>query len=63
MFIGVHVVLDLSVFLSRLLFALYLDGLLSDLVESGVGCYWGNMFAGFCVMQMTLFYLLHTSLL
>ena len=32
--------------LSPLLFALYLDGLLSDLVESGVGCYWGNMFAG-----------------
>ena len=32
--------------LSPLLFALYLDGLLSALVESGVGCYWGNMFAG-----------------
>ena len=32
--------------LSPLLFALYLDDLLSDLAESGVGCYWGNMFAG-----------------
>ena len=32
--------------LSPLLFVLYLDDLLSDLAESGVGCYWGNMFAG-----------------
>ena len=32
--------------LSPLFFALYLDDLLSDLAESGVGCYWGNMFAG-----------------
>ena len=32
--------------LSPLLFALYLDGLLSELVECGVGCHWGNLFAG-----------------
>ena len=32
--------------LSPLLFAVYLDGLLSDLVECGVGCYWKNLFAG-----------------
>ena len=32
--------------LSPLLFAVYLDGLLSELVESGVGCYWKNLFAG-----------------
>ena len=32
--------------LSPLLFALYFDGLLSDLVESGVGCCWGDIFAG-----------------
>ena len=28
------------------LFALYLDGLLYELSESSVGCYWGHMFAG-----------------
>ena len=32
--------------LSPLLFALYLDGLLADLVKCGVGCYWDNLFAG-----------------
>ena len=32
--------------LSPLLFAVYLDGLLSELVECGVGCYWKNLFAG-----------------
>ena len=32
--------------LSPFLFALYLDGLLSELVECGVGCHWGNLFAG-----------------
>ena len=32
--------------LSPLLFAVYLDDLLVELRESGVGCYWGSMFAG-----------------
>ena len=32
--------------LSPLLFAVYLDGLLSELVECGVGCFWKNVFAG-----------------
>ena len=32
--------------LSPLLFAVYLDGLLSELVECGVGCYWKNLFPG-----------------
>ena len=32
--------------LSPVLFAVYLDGLLEELSESGVGCYWGHMFAG-----------------
>ena len=32
--------------LSPFLFALYLDGLLSELVECGVGCHLGNLFAG-----------------
>ena len=32
--------------LSPLLFAFYLDGLLSELVECGVGCYWKILFAG-----------------
>ena len=32
--------------LSPFLFVLYLDGLLSELVECGVGCHWGNLFAG-----------------
>ena len=31
------------------MFAVYLDGLLVELSSSGVGCYWGCMFAGsFC---------------
>ena len=35
--------------LSPVLFAVYLDGLLEELSASGVGCYWGCMFAGaFC---------------
>ena len=32
--------------LSLHLFAVYLDGLLIDLSESGVGCHWGCSFAG-----------------
>ena len=32
--------------LSPALFGVYLDGLLEELSESGVGCYWGHMFAG-----------------
>ena len=32
--------------LSPVLFAVYLDGLLEELSDSGVGCYWGHMFAG-----------------
>ena len=32
--------------LSPHLFAVYLDGLLIDLSESGVGCHWGCSFAG-----------------
>ena len=32
--------------LSPLLFAVYLDGLLPELVECGVGCYWKNLLAG-----------------
>ena len=32
--------------LSPFLFAVYLDGLLSELSDSGVGCYWGHLFAG-----------------
>ena len=32
--------------LSPVLLAVYLDGLLEDLSPSGVGCYWGCMFAG-----------------
>ena len=31
--------------LSPVLFAVYLDGLLNDLKDSGVGCYWGCQFA------------------
>ena len=35
--------------LSPVLFAVYLDGLLVELSSSGVGCYWGCMFArSFC---------------
>ena len=34
--------------LSPLLFAVYLDGLLCDLIDCRVGCYWKNLFAG-CV--------------
>ena len=36
--------------LSPFLFAVYLDGLLSELSDSGVGCYWGNLFVVLCVM-------------
>ena len=32
--------------LTPLLFAVYLDDLLVELRESGVGCYWGSLFAG-----------------
>ena len=32
--------------LSPVLFAVYLDGLLEEFSDSGVGCYWGHMFAG-----------------
>lgn len=32
--------------LSPYLFAVYSGGLLSELSESGVGCYWGNWFVG-----------------
>ena len=32
--------------LSPVLFAVYLDGLLSELEGSGVGCYWGAHFVG-----------------
>ena len=32
--------------LSPFLFAVYLDGLLSELSDSGVCCYWGHLFAG-----------------
>ena len=32
--------------LSPYLFALYLDGLLEELSNSGVGCYWGSSFVG-----------------
>ena len=35
--------------LSPLLFNVYMDGLIEDLSESGVGCYWGHHFVGtFC---------------
>ena len=32
--------------LSPVLFSVYLDGLLEELVNSGVGCHWGCLFAG-----------------
>ena len=32
--------------LSPILFSVYLDDFLEDLSQSGVGCYWGHMFAG-----------------
>ena len=32
--------------LSPVLFSVYLDGLLEELSDSGVGCYWGSMFTG-----------------
>ena len=32
--------------LSPILFSVYLDGLLTELRDSGVGCYWGCCFAG-----------------
>ena len=35
--------------LSPLLFSVYLDGLLSEMSDCGVGCFWGSLFAGaFC---------------
>ena len=35
--------------LSPLLFAVYMDGLLAKLIDYGVGCHWGSLFAGaFC---------------
>ena len=35
--------------LSPVFFPIYLDGLLEELSDSGVGCYWGSMFTGaFC---------------
>ena len=35
--------------LSPLLFSVYMDGLIEDLSQSGVGCYWGHHFVGaFC---------------
>ena len=35
--------------LSPLLFSVYMDGLIEDLSESSVGCYWGHHFVGtFC---------------
>ena len=32
--------------LSPILFSVYLDDLLKKLSDSGVGCYWGHLFAG-----------------
>ena len=32
--------------LSPVLFSVYLDGFLQKLADSGVGCHWGNQFAG-----------------
>ena len=32
--------------LSPILFSVYLDGLLQQLSDSGVGCFWGHLFAG-----------------
>ena len=32
--------------LSPILFSVYLDGLLTELLDSGVGCFWGCCFAG-----------------
>ena len=32
--------------LSPYLFSLYLDGLLEELADSGVGCFWGSLFVG-----------------
>ena len=40
--------------LSPVLFAVYLDGLLNELHDSGVVCYWGCKFAGAFVMLMIL---------
>ena len=33
---------------SPLLFSVYMDGLIEDLSESGVGCYWGHFVGTFC---------------
>ena len=39
--------------LSPLLFSVYMDGLIEDLSESGVGCYWGHHFVGtFCYADL-----------
>ena len=35
-----------AVIVSPLFFAVYLDGLLTELSNSGVGCYWGCLFVG-----------------
>ena len=32
--------------LSSYLFSLYLDGLLEELADSGVGCFWASLFVG-----------------
>ena len=37
-----NMVLDKAVFCLQF----YLDGLLQKLADSGVGCHWGNLFAG-----------------
>ena len=35
--------------LSPLLLSVYIDGLLSELSDCGVGCFWSSLFAGaFC---------------
>ena len=44
--------------LSPVLFTLYMDDLLVELSELGVGCYWEGLFAGAFVMLTILFYLL-----
>ena len=39
--------------LSPLLFSVYIDGLLSELSDCGVGCFWGSLFAGaFCYVLL-----------
>ena len=45
------------------LFAVYLDGLLLELCNSGVGCYWGCSFAGgFSYADNMVFYWLRLRL-